>query len=52
MRKSPSILMIDTEEETWINKQLPDGIEAENREWRLFANRLMYGRRYPRKGLS
>ena len=35
------ILMIDTEEKTWINKQPPDGIEVETRMFRSFANNVL-----------
>ena len=46
------ILMIDTEEETCANKQLPDGIEVETRMFRSFANKVLGRCIYPRKGLS
>lgn len=35
------ILLIDTEEETWTNKQLPDGIEVETRMFSSFANKVL-----------
>ena len=35
------ILMIDTEEKVWVNKQLPDGIEVETSMFRSFANKVL-----------
>ena len=35
------ILMIDTEEETWNNEKLPDGIEVETVMFRRFANKVL-----------
>lgn len=33
--------MIDTKEESWTNKKLPDGIEIETRMFRPFANKVL-----------
>ena len=35
------VLIINTEEETRTNKQLPDGIEVENERFRSFANKVL-----------
>ena len=35
------ILIIDTEKEIWINKQLPDGIKVETRMFQSFANKVL-----------
>ncbi len=33
--------MIDTEEKTWNNEKLPDGIEVETVMFRRFANKVL-----------
>lgn len=35
------ILLIDTDEGTWTNEQLPDGIEVETRMFRSFADKVL-----------